>query len=232
MRDMRRAFGENKGQWMEIPDMAEAIPDSIFDFIIFDACSMGAVECAYELKNDCRIFISSPSEILVAGFPFKQIAPMLFTPSPDYDKIAKSFNDYYFSGYDPYASISVINCSRLNSLASIMKEIIGDETAMYAVNTDTLQILSYINGSPTALYDLRDVMTQFQMDESLRDRFISHMEESVTSAYHTGRHYSSQLSNPIKINTYSGLSIYPMRENLSKLNDWYRQLRWYKDVYR
>ena len=54
---MQRAFGEENGQWMDIRAMAEAIPDNLFEFILFDACSMGSIECAYEFKDDCLRYI-------------------------------------------------------------------------------------------------------------------------------------------------------------------------------
>ena len=36
--------------YMELPDFADAIPFKL-DFIVFDACFMGSVEVAYELKD-------------------------------------------------------------------------------------------------------------------------------------------------------------------------------------
>ena len=35
----------------------------------------------------------------------------------------------------------------------------------------------------------------------------------------------------LPVNKYSGLSIYVPQEALPKLNEWYKDLEWYKDVY-
>ena len=35
----------------------------------------------------------------------------------------------------------------------------------------------------------------------------------------------------LPVNKYSGLSIYVPKEALPKLNEWYKDLEWYKDVY-
>jgi hypothetical protein len=78
-----RSFGKDNSKEMEITDLAEAIPENL-DFIIFDACLMSGIEVLYQLRNKTEIIIASPTEILVAGFPYKNIIPVLlthFTPS-------------------------------------------------------------------------------------------------------------------------------------------------------
>ena len=51
---------------IEIADLPGAIPMHL-DFIIMDACLMGCVEVAYELRDKCDILIFSPTEILSSG---------------------------------------------------------------------------------------------------------------------------------------------------------------------
>ena len=36
---------------MEITDFAMALPDHLFEFIIFEACNMAGIEVAYELSR-------------------------------------------------------------------------------------------------------------------------------------------------------------------------------------
>jgi len=42
-----RSFGEDSGEQMNIPDLAENLPIK-FDFILFDACLMVSVEVVYD----------------------------------------------------------------------------------------------------------------------------------------------------------------------------------------
>ena len=43
--------GSSQDKYMEIDELADAIPDGVFDYIAFDACYMGAVEVAYALRK-------------------------------------------------------------------------------------------------------------------------------------------------------------------------------------
>jgi len=67
-----RSFGNDYGKQMNIPDLAESLPVK-FKFILFDACLMGAVEVAYELKDRTDYIIASPTETVYDGFPYDEI---------------------------------------------------------------------------------------------------------------------------------------------------------------
>ena len=45
-----RSFGEENGQYMEITEMNEALEGFHFDFMLFDACYMSGIECAYRFQ--------------------------------------------------------------------------------------------------------------------------------------------------------------------------------------
>ena len=73
---MLKSFGAEGGKNMEIYELAEGIPDEYhFDFLLFDVCSMGGIECVYELRDKADYIVASPAEVLVAGFPYKNILP-------------------------------------------------------------------------------------------------------------------------------------------------------------
>ena len=63
---------------MNIDEISLAIPDSMFDFILCDACYMGAVEVAYDLREDCRYYVASPAAVMGGGFPYEDIVEHLF----------------------------------------------------------------------------------------------------------------------------------------------------------
>jgi len=67
-----RSFGEDNGRQMDITTLAAALPVK-FDFILLDACLMGSVEVAYELRNKTDFIIASATEIIYSGFPYGQV---------------------------------------------------------------------------------------------------------------------------------------------------------------
>ena len=73
-----RSFGSDNKQEMSIIELESALPIK-FDFIIFDACLMGNIETIYQLRHKADVIIASPTETLVAGFPYTEVAPLLFT---------------------------------------------------------------------------------------------------------------------------------------------------------
>ena len=51
-------FGIDYGDKMPITELAKALPDNMFDFIYADACYMGCIEIAYQLRNKTQFYIS------------------------------------------------------------------------------------------------------------------------------------------------------------------------------
>ncbi|WP_235848797.1 clostripain-related cysteine peptidase [Parabacteroides timonensis] len=231
---MLRSFGEEAGYNMEIYELAEGIPDEYhFDFLLFDVCSMGGVECVYELKDKADYIVASPAEVLAAGFPYKEVLPYLFETKANLDGVAKGFYEHYKNNGNPFGCIAVTKTSELNDLAAITKEIItakGGEEGTYSLPYSDIQTLSYLPSAPTRLYDLSDLIKHLATDEQFT-RFTDCMDKAVTSRYSTDYIYCSK-GGDTKVNTFSGLSIYPLQKNLTQLNDWYRNnTQWYKAVY-
>lgn len=236
-RSMLRSFGEENGKYMEIPDLAKALSGLPLDFIAFDACSMGAIECAYELKNCTDYFISSTSEIMGKGFPFKTILPYFFTSTPGYENIARSFHNYYQTYENPYGNISVVKTASLDDVAAATKEIINEAgmDGIYGLTLDNMQVLSYLTSSPTKLYDFGQVILSLPSSQDLKNNFNEALTKAVISKYSTDDIYCQGFSasrRVIPVTTFSGLTIYPMQKHLTTLNDWYKtNLKWYQAVY-
>lgn len=231
---MLKSFGEEAGKNMEIYELAEGIPDEYhFDFLLFDVCSMGGIECVYELKDKADHIIASPAEVIVDGFPYKEILPYLFKRQVNSEGIAKGFYEFYKTNGNPYGCIAVTNTSELDNLAAITKEIIstnGGEEGVYSLPFQDLQTLSYLPNAPTRLYDFSDLIKHLATEEQY-NRFTACMDKAVTSRYSTDYIYCTK-GEATKVNTFSGLSIYPPQEKLTQLTDWYRNnTQWYKAVY-
>lgn len=234
--NMLKSFGAEAGKNMEIYELAEGIPDEChFDFLLFDVCSMGGVECVYELKDKADHIIASPAEVITDGFPYKVMLPYLFETKTNLDGVAKAFYNYYArEAGSPYGCISVTNTSELDNLATITREIIstnGGEEGVYALPLGELQTLSYLPSAPARLYDFSDFIKHLATDEQYT-RFKACMDKAVTSCYSTDYIYCTK-GGKTKVNTYSGLSVYSPQERLTQLNNWYRNnTQWYKAVYK
>ncbi|MDR1402921.1 MAG: hypothetical protein LBJ60_04365 [Tannerellaceae bacterium] len=228
---MLRAFGEESGKWFEIDELAEAIPDNLFDFLIFDACSMGAIECMYELKEKANYIIASPSEIITIGFPYQTILPRLFTKEADLANVAKDFYEFFKTYTYPSGSISVTVTKELENLAAITGEILNrDENAIFSLDISSMQVLSYLPASPVELVDFGDMIKQVATKEQY-GRFESALKKAVLYPYSTKQIYTTS-GGYYDVTAYSGLSVYPLRSNYTQLNDWYRnRLSWYQAVF-
>jgi hypothetical protein len=231
-RNMLRSFGEEAGKYMEISELANALPDHFFDFLLFDACSMGAIECVYELRNKTEYIISSPSEIIDFGFPYQKILPLLFRDTPDMNQIADEFHNFYSTYTYPYGNVSVVKTGELEGLAEVTRTIVsaaGGEEAMYDLLSlfPDLQILSYYS-TPTSLYDFGDVIRRLATDEQYR-QFEAALNKAVTEKRSTAKTFISGVGD-MPVNVYSGLSVYPFQKELTELNALYKQLDWYEAV--
>lgn len=229
-----RSFGEEDKQYMEIPEISEALEGFHFDFMLFDACYMSGIECAYELKDRTDYFLGSPTEVLARGFPYEDFLPALFKDKADLEKVAKSFYDFYSNnGNASYGTVSLIKTSELDELATIVNDILKDKTEedIYALPLSNMQILEYLTYSqPHMLYDFDDFIQNLASSEQY-ERFTACLEKAVVSKYTTPSSYYGALGGARPINHFSGLSVFVPQPSLTKLFDWYKQLAWYKAVY-
>lgn len=228
---MLRSFGQDESNWMEIDELAEALPDHVFDFIMFDACYMASTEVAYAFQNKADYILASPTEILGEGFPYKLIIGDFFTETTDLQQIAETFYNYYNqqSGLYQSASVSLIATEQLDELAAISRQIVfGKETAIAALPIQELQQLEYLGDTFHALYDLDDFIsrlatnTQYTNFLTVLNKVVLYKKTTPNATYTKGQ---------LAINKFSGLSIYVPQDGLASLNDWYKGLAWYKAVY-
>lgn len=238
--NMLKWFGEENKKHMEIYELAEGIPDEYhLDFLLFDVCSMGGIECVYELKDKADYIVASPAETMAYGFPYEKFLPYLFEFPANLNGVSQAFYNFYLNPpieaqTMPYGCIAVTKTSQLDELAIITRDIIisnGGEEAIYSLPYEILQSLSYLPNAATKLYDFSDVIKHLATDEQYT-HFKECMDKTVISKYSTDYIYSTK-GGRTKVNYFSGLSIYPPQEKLLQLTDWYRNnIKWYKAVYK
>ncbi|MDR1316080.1 MAG: hypothetical protein LBK13_04320, partial [Spirochaetales bacterium] len=110
--------------YMELAGFAAAIPYKL-DFIVFDACFMGAIEVCCELKDKTDYLVASPAEVLSPGFVYSTMMRHLFRIEADLTAVAKDFYGYFNaqSGLLRSATVSVVRTAELDALADTFREI-------------------------------------------------------------------------------------------------------------
>ena len=219
-----RSFVNDNGNRMNIPDLANSLPIK-FKFILFDACLMGAVEAAYELKDKTDYLIASPTETQETGFPYDQIISELLQPTIDYNAVAQTYFNYYNAMQDAYqsATVSVVETQDLPNLAASMKQLCENNPVnMATFDRDSVQRLDVYEEQYT--FDLQDFVDKLFPDAN-KDDFTNQLNKMVLYKYHT-----PEFILMYDINTFCGLSCYIPLASRPDLTAYYKTLKWYQDA--
>jgi len=217
-----KAFGEDRGTDMDLIDLKAALPKD-FLYIIFDACSMASIEAIYELRNNSRYILASPTEVLSSSYPYEQITANLFEGEHGLKAIAEKFMNYYRSMNGEYvsATVSLIDTKELELLAGYTRSLLDSKEAKAGFNTQNIQRLDFDSKTRVPAYDFQHFLAQnFSFDDYAV--IANQLKKVVLFKDHT----AGFLGNPI--NNFSGLSIYLPRAN-DIYQNYYSKLAWYED---
>lgn len=218
--------GNYQSYEINLDEFAKAIPMQM-EYILFDACLMGGVEVAYELKDKCRLVGFSQTEVLAEGFDYRSLTSHLIgSPEPNPQAVCEDyFNQYIIqSGVYQSATISMIDCSRMGPLASVCKEMFSK----YRQQTAELRASSvqrYYRSDYHWFFDLYDIIARSGASSEELKQLQAVLDECVVYKATTPGFMGS-----FKIITYSGLSMYLPNCGTYELNRYYRTLQWNKDT--
>jgi hypothetical protein len=218
-----KSFGQDEGKQINIPELTEALPVR-FDFILFDACLMGAVEVAYELRNKTDYIISSSAEVIYTGFPYDLIIPELLSPAPNLRKAAENYFNYYNEQEDNAyrsATISLIDTKELDNLARVTDQLLSGQTFDIA-SFDRMSVQRLDVYEERYTFDFLDFITKAFPEADTR-LLIEQLAKTVLYKAHT-----AEFLERYEISIYCGLSCYIPRTDREDLNLYYKQLRWYQ----
>lgn len=217
----QRTFGLDGKVELEIRDLAQAIPYKL-SFMLMDACFMGGIETAYEVKDSVDYYIGSPAEILTESFPYHKIMQHIFKSTPDYAAVCREYYDYYNakSGAERSATVALMDCSKLAEVAEVAKRVF-DQYGDRIASLDLSLLQPYFRGSSSKyFYDLKDLVDAIA-DASLSAEFAAALERAVP--YKAATPYFIEL--PIR--RFCGVSTYvPGNPADTKLADYYKQYKW------
>ena len=214
---LTRAFGGIPNQ-IENETLANAIQNSNIKklrYLLFDDCYMGNMETAYGFRNITEYMVASTCEIMSYGMPYVNIWKYL-VGNPDYKSICNEFYNFYNNYSSPYGTLSAIDCSECDDMASVMKEI---NSKYIFNNNDTIQVLDGIN--KTIYYDMGDyVKSLCGKDTELYSKFSIALNKLVPYHRNTTQFYSYYNGGiPINIKTFSGISISDLSNNINIANE-------------
>jgi hypothetical protein len=219
-----RSFGRDGSSEMNISELAESLPVK-FEYIIFDACLMGGIEVFYQLRNKADVIIASPAETLVAGFPYDEIIPFLFTATPNYVEIAQTYMNYYKNQTDKNlqsATITVIDTKQLEPFADIVRTITADDKVMI-IPPGRESVQQYEIKEQIVFYDLQDYLVQAIQNEN----YITALKQQISRMV-IYRDFTPYFLSKLAIERSCGLSVYVAIPN-DGLNNQYKLLDWYTD---
>lgn len=207
---------------MELADFAEAIPMKL-DYILFDACLMGGIEVAYELRGKCGKVGFSQAEVLAEGLDYKTLTQhLLLKEVPEPMGVCKD----YFSQYDIQsgvyrsATVSMVDCDKLDPVTEVCREIFSAHREGLASITPS-DVQRFYRSSKHWFYDLESIIREAGATEEEITRLHEALDQCVLYKGHT-----PEFMNEFKIDIFSGFSMYLPCHGSSELDKFYKTLQW------
>ena len=207
---------------MELADFAEAIPMKL-DYILFDACLMGGVEVAYQLRDKADVVGFSQAEVLAEGLNYGTLTThLLDTVHPDPIMVCRDYFEQYDVQEGVYrsATVSTIDCNALEPLAAVCHELFGK----YSSEISRLQsgrVQRYYRSGHHWFYDLESILVEAGINQEELDSLHAALDLCVLYKGHTPDFMGS-----FDIRTFSGFSMYLPSHGTAELSRYYKTLDW------
>jgi hypothetical protein len=211
---------------MDIKELAAALHGERFELLLMDACFMGAIEVAYEMRDVCDYLIVSPSEILSSGFPYMDIAESLLSLELQPVEIAQIFFNHYNNQTTPTlqsATISVVDTKYLYDLALNMRAIYADYV-MYKSDVAVDELPQYDRTSSNYFFDFKNFILYISKQSQNDYKELTSFYDKVVKYYqHTPKMFVT-----LDLSATTGLSLYMPNnyETREDLHAYYQGLLW------
>lgn len=218
--------------YVDIDQLADAIPSGVFRTIWFDCCYMASIEIAYQLRDKCKYFVAYPTEIMEEGLPYHQVLPLTVGNSPDLNMAAEKLYNYYNSKLEP-VTVTVMDMSKIHSFGTAVRNYVSTlkvkPSYTGVINYSRLTMPRPNTNIAHPYYDLIGWLRNGG-DDVNEDQF-----NSVKTAYNELIIYTAASKIDFKRyeidpNSYFGISFYPYNNDNSQRDSYYNTLDWWKDV--
>ncbi len=216
--------GSSMSYEIDLPDFVDAIPMKL-DYILFDACLMGGVEVAYELREKCDKVGFSQAEVLAEGFNYSSLTQHLIqNDEPNPQAVCEDYFEQYDkqSGVYRSATISLVDCRQLESLAELCKEIFASHREGLD-NITPSKVQRFYRSNYHWFYDLESIIINAGASDAELSKLNSILEECILYKGST-----PEFMQEFKIDIFSGLSMYLPCKGNNELDKFYKTLEWNK----
>lgn len=231
---------ESSISFMEVDDIAKALPDGTSEYIWFDVCLMGTIEGLYEFRNKASYLVASPTEVLSAadydasGAPYDKIMPLLFGDKKELIEACTIYYRHYNEmKYEILrsASITLVDTKELDRLFAETEQILsGKLLAIRSMPTDRIQTYhtKYI---PQIFFDFANFIKANSTDQEYSS-FEQQLSQTVLFKASTPTFMvSADNKFTIDPSKFSGLSVYIPLMKWEETNDYryyFSRLEWSK----
>lgn len=220
-----RAVIRDGDSWMELTDFAAAIPDGLFDCIVFETCFMAGVEVAYELRHKAPWILASSAEIVAPGFTplYSTVQATLFADTPQ-ELGEQAFRHVQtYSDYRNSATYSLIRTSELEILADYVRRNCDPDRT---VDVSGIQRFDR-KRTHNLFFDFGDYYTRLLKPEADPADLARIIGACVSWKAATPGFMNQQGGlGGFTIESHSGLTAYIPHEQFVDLNHRYRNLQW------
>lgn len=227
------AYGGEHGaktDWVDLADMAEAIPSGKFDTIWFDCCLMSNIEVAYQLRDKASWLVAYPTEVWDAGMDYSTVLPLLMKKNRNLTVAAESFFNNYALNHEA-VTVSVMDLSKIDKVADAVSKIVaryGDAVSCAGYISDYGRYSNSGNYDLVQLFSHRINTSGKEADTQLMDGLKKAMSEFVVYHKEYGRDFNNR---PWVDSDLCGVSGHNYGGGSSKADQYYTTLDWYKRVY-
>lgn len=207
---------------IDLPAFADAIPQP-FDYILFDACLMGGVEVAYQLRDKCGLVGFSQTEVLAEGLNYKTLVNhLLGQTEPDPVQVCDDFYAYYDAqnGVERSATVSVVDCSMMEPLAKLCAELFDRYNASISTLPSS-RVQRYYRYSYHWFYDLESILVEAGI--SAEELALLHDALNECVVYKAA---TPSFMDSFDIDVCSGFSMFLPSHGGARLKQYYKQLDW------
>lgn len=216
--------------YLDTEDLAAAIPDALFDYILFDACYMASVEVLYALRRKADHIIAAPTEVISTGFPYGAIVRPLLQETPDLEAVCRSFFNFYAQHPDPRyrsATVSMVKTSELEGLASATAELYAqalaaDPEVFSGMKLAGIQHLDRYRRH--FLFDQSSIVLELGRQGGVSQGSVAAWQAQLARTVLYEAHTPAFFDLPLA--ECCGLSCFVPVEAYADLNDYYASLEW------
>lgn len=211
---------------IELTDFVDAVPENMkLDYILFDACLMGGVEVAYQLREVCDKVGFSQAEVLAEGLDYKTLTQRLLLPDePMPEKVCEDYFLQYDSqtGVHRSATVSMISCGKMGRLVRVCADLF-DRYSEAIDAVDPSKVQRFYRSGYHWFYDLESILMNAGISREEHDELRAALAECVVYKAST-----PSFMQEFEINVFSGFSMFLPCNGGDRLKEFYKGLDWNK----